>query len=76
MLTIDIHAFILDQLADAEHAERQAISGPYDPGRGITRASLQSYARDCVELATLVQKASPALARSIIRNHIAGKDGL
>jgi hypothetical protein len=28
-----------------------------------------------MELATLLQKASPALARSIIRDHIAGKEG-
>jgi hypothetical protein len=36
-----------DLLSDAEHAERQAVDGPYYPERGITRKSLLAYAAEC-----------------------------
>lgn len=73
MLTVDIHAFILDQLADAEHAEHQAIYGPFFPEDNVTPEYLRDYARQCVELATLVQESPPHVARALIKNFIAGK---
>ena len=43
-----LEAFLVaDLLADAEHAEKQASTGPYYPDKGITRASLLAYAAKC-----------------------------
>ncbi len=36
-----------DQLADAAHAEKQAVDGPFYPEKGITRESLLAYAAAC-----------------------------
>ena len=45
---LQLAAFLAaDWLADAEHAEKQASTGPYYPDKGITRESLLAYAAEC-----------------------------
>jgi hypothetical protein len=39
--------WVLDLLSDADHAERQAVDGPFYPERGITPESLRAYASAC-----------------------------
>lgn len=44
-----LQAEIDDLLIDADHAERQAKSGPFYPERGITRDTLILYAAKCLK---------------------------
>ncbi len=49
MMTPDelTQAWVLDNLMDAEFAEKQAVEGPFFPERGITTESLLEYAAEC-----------------------------
>lgn len=42
-----VAAWQADLLADAEHAEKQAITGPFYPDRDITPQTLRAYALHC-----------------------------
>ena len=61
-----------DLLVDIEHAEPQALNGPFFPEKGITADSLRAYARDCrAQLARL--HAYSNHSSQLINAFIAGK---
>jgi len=49
----ELESLLVDDLMrDADSAERQAVTGPFYPEKGITKESLMDYANECREKAT------------------------
>ena len=65
--------FVDDLMRDADSAERQAITGPFFPEKGITKESLMDYARECREKAAPKNK-SRELSKIHLQFFTPGRD--